>query len=24
MLEQAFEADVPARWVLADSFYQRS
>ncbi len=24
MLEQAFEADVPARWVLADSFYGRS
>jgi SRSO17 transposase len=24
MLEQAFEADVPARWVVADSFYGRS
>jgi SRSO17 transposase len=24
MLERAFEADVPARWVLADSFYGRS
>ncbi len=24
MLERAFEADVPARWVVADSFYGRS
>jgi len=24
MLERAFAADVPARWVLADSFYGRS
>src|SRR5215207_5400390 len=24
LLERAFEADVPARWVLADSFYGRS
>jgi SRSO17 transposase len=24
MLERAFEAEVPARWVLADSFYGRS
>jgi SRSO17 transposase len=24
MLERVFEADVPARWVLADSFYGRS
>jgi SRSO17 transposase len=24
MLQRAFEADVPARWVLADSFYGRS
>ena len=24
MLERAFEADVAARWVLADSFYGRS
>ena len=24
MLERAFEAEVPARWVLADSFYARS
>jgi SRSO17 transposase len=24
MLERAFEAGVPARWVTADSFYGRS
>jgi SRSO17 transposase len=24
MLERAFEAEVPARWVVADSFYGRS
>jgi SRSO17 transposase len=24
MLERAFEADVPARWVVVDSFYARS
>jgi SRSO17 transposase len=24
MLQRAFEAGVPARWMLADSFYQRS